>query len=93
MRVVSTAEKCRYIVSYDLEGENRRTDYGKLEERLETKYKAKRLLQSVWGLSSTLSRNEIFNDLKKLTKIGDGIFIIRVGNGNETGLENKFSSF
>ena len=83
----------KYIVSYDLRGKEREKDYAKLEEELEDTYEAKRLLQSVWGLSSELPYKELYDDIKRLIKKGDGLIVVCMGSVIGRGLENKLSSF
>ena len=83
----------KYIVSYDLRGEERGEDYTKLEKTLKDTYRAKRLLQSVWGLSSELTYIQLYTRIKRFVKPGDGIMLVHITAGRGSGLENKLSSF
>ena len=83
----------KYIVSYDLRGEDRENDYAKLERELEDTYNAKRLLQSEWGLSSDLTPLQLHTRIKRLLRFEDGLMVLRVIRGKGSGLENKLSSF
>ena len=81
-----------YIVSYDLRGKNRDNDYEKMEKELEDTFNAKRLLQSVWGLSSDLTDKKLHTHLKRFVKVGDGLLVVRKGAWVGSGLDNKLSS-
>lgn len=83
----------RYIVSYDLRGEARDKTYEALEKEFEGTYKAKRLLESVWGLSSELTLDQLYDDLIRLVNIGDGLLVVCIGRARGFGIENKLSSF
>ena len=95
MEKLNVKPESKYIVSYDLRGDDRKEDYTKLEKELETEYNAKRLLQSVWGLSSELTYVQILTKIKELSfiKVGDGLLVIRVEVGRGSNLENKLNSF
>lgn len=85
----------KFIVSYDLRGEKRDKDYDDLEWQLANTFKAKSLLDSVWGLSSSLTYDKLFDAIYNLRCIrrGDRLIVIDVRSAKGIDLKNKLSSF
>ena len=67
----------RYVISYDLLQDGRQ-DYDLIESLLADKLGAKRLLQSVWGLRASLTKQQIFNKLIRVLSKGDRLLIVTV---------------
>ena len=85
----------KFIVSYDLRGEKRDENYDTLEWELKNSFNAKSLLDSVWGLSSNFSYDQLFDAIYKLPCIraGDRLIVIDVRSAKGIDLKNKLSSF
>lgn len=92
MKIQDIIQENKYIVSYDLRGDDRDDDYKKLEKELVNEYDAKHLLDSVWGLSSDLTYKQLYRRIKRFTKVKDRLIVIRAVGGRGTGLYNKLSS-
>ena len=67
-----------YIVSYDLRGDGRDADYDDLHKALKTNFKARPLLESVWGLSSKLTCQQLHDRICCLPVFEDGDRLIVV---------------
>lgn len=88
----------RYVVSYDLLGEEgeRNNDYSELDRKLGADpFNAKRLLHSVWGLSSNSTLDSLYSDIFTISefRINDRLVVVQIDDIIAHKPINKASSF
>lgn len=69
-----------YLITYDLTSPESLPDYSRLAQAIKSHLNWAKLMQSVWLVKTTRSKNEIMDIMKRATDSNDKILIIEVTN-------------